>query len=91
MDKIIVDEQVFIKTLVHKFSLSLDVDLEIYIGSDVYNWEQSDAGKWILSNSVKQPTLITYDDIETYSTKCLIYAYLKDSDCTFFNLKWGKI
>lgn len=89
MNKIVLNDKVYTKTLVHKFNVDIDLDVGIYAGSDVYEWEQTDQGKWVMANSAQAPELVTQEDISSYRWRCGIFAYLSETDCTFFNLKWG--
>jgi hypothetical protein len=89
MNKIVLNNQVYTKTLVHEFKVDVDLDVGIYAGSDIYDWEQSDQGKWVMANSVKTPEVVTKEDIMSWCWRCRIFAYLTDANLTFFNLKWG--
>lgn len=89
MEEKIIDGKVFIKTLVHRFILDYDIDVGIYVGSDIYDWEQSEQGAWVMANSAMPPEIKTYENIEKFCWDCAIFAYLTASDITYFKLKWG--
>ena len=88
-NKIVVNDQIYVKTIVHRFFVDLDIDTGIYVGTDIYDWEQSEMGKWVIENSLDKPTLVTHEDITTYRMNCAIVAFLLDRDHTFFQLKWN--
>lgn len=77
------------KIKVHEFRMNDVDDVEIYAAEPIWNWQQSDAGKFVMENANEPPVWHSYNDYNTYGTKITIVADLKEKDITYFNLKWG--
>ena len=75
---------------VHQFSMGDVEDPEIYAAGPILDWQESEAGKWVMTHAVEKPTLQQTIDHYTMGYKYLIYAKLADKDYTFWCLKWGK-
>ena len=78
------------KIVVHKFRLSDVDDPEIYAAQPIYEWQQSDKGKWIMDHAMEPPVWHRYIDAQTYGYQYAITAKLKGVDYTFYTLKWGQ-
>ena len=74
--------------VVHEFIVSDVDDPDIYAGQPIYNWEQSDAGKWVMKNAYDKPTWHRHNDYNTYGYKYQIRAHLSPEQITFFELKF---
>ena len=65
-------------------------DPEIYIAAPIYDWQQTDYGKWCKENC--EPNSICYGisvNCETYGYRCTIYGELTEHLHTFHRLKWS--
>ena len=78
------------KIIVHEATMVDNDDSAIYASVPIYEWEQSDSGKWVMANALTTPIWKTVPDINTASIKVQIIADLKEQDITYFKLKWGK-
>ncbi len=76
--------------LVHRFSLGDVEDPELYAAQPIYEWQQSEQGKWVMEHSVEEPVWHRYLAHTSCSYEYGITAKLKGADYTFFTLKWGQ-
>lgn len=75
---------------VHEFMLGDVDDVEIYIAAPVWDWQQTEAGAWILEHAVDKPYWVQTMDHTTYSYRIRIMARLSEQHEVFWRLKWGK-
>ncbi len=79
-----------IKTIVvHKFQIGDSEDPDMYAAQPLWEWQQTDAGKWIMERAVEVPIWNRFIDSNTYGYQYAIAAKLKAPDYTFWALKWG--
>lgn len=76
------------KIIVHEAMLIDSEDPAIYAAVPIYEWEQSDSGRWVMANALTTPNWKTVVDYNTANTKVQIIADLKEQDITYFKLKW---
>ena len=76
------------KLVVHTFNIGDVDDPEIYAAEPIWNWQQTEAGKWVMQNSTDTYWAKHWDQ-STYNQVYKIVATLSDTDCTYFSLKWG--
>jgi hypothetical protein len=74
--------------VVHSFIVA-EEDVAIFAAQHLYEWEQSDQGKWVMEHAVETPRW-TYNENWGYNTKCKIIARLTVQDQVYYQLKWGK-
>lgn len=79
------------KVMVHMFTVSDVEDPEIYAAQPISEWINSEQGKWVMGKSIEVPMWHRYLEHQTYGYRYGITAYLKDTDYTFYTLKWGQI
>lgn len=77
------------KIVVSEFLLGDVEDPQLYAAQPIWEWQQSEVGKWVMSNALDQPEWSTHVDHTTYGYKVRITANLKEEDITFYKLKWG--
>ncbi len=77
------------KVIVHKFSLGDVDDPEIYAAQPIWEWQQSDAGKFVMEHALIEPMWERHWDVSAYHQVYRIVADLTEKDATFFQLKWG--
>ncbi len=77
------------KVVVHSFTMGDVDDPDLYAGQPLWEWQQTDSGKWIMENAVETPSWHRNVDYQIYGTRYTIVAKLKDIDYTFWALKWG--
>lgn len=86
----IVDSKVveYKRLLVHKFSVPGD-DPVIEAAEQLWKWEQSEEGQWVMQKAVEQPVWHKRENLFSYSVDIVIFARFSDKDATFWQLKWG--
>lgn len=77
------------KVVVHGFTVGDVDDPEIFAAEPIWNWQQTDAGKFVMENAIEPPVWHRRMDYNTYGHAYSIVAKMKDVDYTFWALKWG--
>jgi hypothetical protein len=75
--------------VVHRFRMGDVEDPDLYAGEPLWNWQQSEMGKWVMSKAVDTPEWHRQHDQFNYGYQYAIVAKLKDVDYTWWQLKWG--
>lgn len=78
-----------VKIIVHRFRLGDVDDPEIYAAEPIWQWEQSEVGRWVKEHAVEVPSWQIRVHHETYSHEGIIRAEFTEEDATFYSLKWG--
>jgi len=76
------------EVVVHTFNVSDVDDPDIYAGQPIYDWQQTEAGKWVMENAIQKPSWHRQLDYHTYGYKYQIRAELTPEQITFFELKY---
>jgi hypothetical protein len=76
--------------VVHTFTMGDVDDPILYAGEPLYQWQQSDAGKWVMEHAVESPMWHRQQDAMQWGHTFAITAKLKAKDYSFFLLKWGE-
>jgi hypothetical protein len=63
-------------------------DPDIYVGQHIWEWQNSDEGKWIMEHSRPLPSWHRSVDRIQYGYKYDIKAYLTPKQITYFKLKF---
>lgn len=77
--------------IVHKFVLGDVDDPEIYAAQPLWEWQQTDVGRWVMENSIESPSYTIMPNYDTYAMQCVVRAKFTESDATFFKLKYDYI
>ena len=77
------------RVIVHTFRLSDVDDPAIYAAEPIYQWQQTDAGQWVMAHSVPEPEWTLGPDHTTYGYRVHITANLSEEDTTYFLLKYN--
>ena len=89
--RIIEDRAVrFSDICVHEFRVGDVDDPDIYAGEPLWNWQQSEAGQWVMENAIESPYWISSTDYTTWGHNFKIMARLSDQNQTYFKLKFTK-
>ena len=83
------EEQKTISVIVHTIRMSDVEDPDLYVAQPIYEWQQSEAGKWIMANSLPVPSWHRDIDHLTMGYRYTIRAYLSPKNYTFWKLKYG--
>ena len=76
------------KMLLHTFKLGDVEDPEVYAASPIYEWQQTEAGKWVMEHSI-DPTFHIFTDAVTYGYVISITAHITPKRWTEFCLRWS--
>ena len=82
------DEAVTITYTVKKLKVGDVEDPDLHVGQYIWEWQESDAGKWIMENSRPLPSWHRSIDHMTYGYQYDIRAYLTPEQITYFELKY---
>jgi len=87
--KIVNGQAVTISDLtVHRFRLGDVEDPVLYAAQPIYEWQQTEAGKFVMEHAVEPPWWVRTVDHMTYGFEFVIVARMKESDQTFYKLKY---
>jgi hypothetical protein len=78
----------YIETKVHYFSVGDAEDPDIYAAQPLWEFQQSEKGKWIMENSIETPTWHRNIDHTTFGYAYCVTAKLPKEKYTFFKLKF---
>ena len=82
------DEAVTITYLVKKLRVGDVEDPDIYVGQYIWEWQETEAGKWVMENSRPLPSWHRSINHITYGYTYDIRAYLTPQQITYFELKY---
>ncbi len=82
------EEFVTITTVVHTIRMSDVEDPDLMVAQPIYEWQQTEAGKWIMENSAPAPSWHRNHDIYSYGHVYQIRAYLTPKQITYYELKF---
>ena len=78
------------KVVVHTFLLSDVEDPEIYAAGPIWDWQQTEEGKFVLEHAEEEPVFHHQVDYQNYGYKFAITAVLEEKKLTEYYLKFGK-
>jgi hypothetical protein len=73
---------------VHEIRMGDVEDPDLMIAQPIYEWQQTEAGKYVMQNSKPEPMWRRGVDMSSYGYKYMIYAYFTPEQITFFELKY---
>jgi len=83
--KHVVDSEI----VVHRFDIDAwDDDAVVAAGAPIYEWEQSEAGKWVKEHAVEVPRWDRFQDHHGFKHRFAVIARLTEADQTYFRLKY---
>jgi hypothetical protein len=82
------EEQSTIEYVVHKIRMGDVEDPDLFVASPIYEWQQTDAGKYVMENSFPTAMWVRSVDQMTYGYLYSIKAYFTPKQLTFFKLKF---
>ena len=74
--------------VVHSFSVGDAEDPDLYAGEPLWNWQQTEAGQWVMENAFEKPIWHRNIDHNTYGYRYQIRARLTPEQLTYFKLKF---
>jgi hypothetical protein len=86
----IVDDRLirFSDICVHEFTMGDVEDPDLYAAQPLWEWQESEAGKFIMAHAVEPPYWIRQVDHSSYGHQYRIMARLSEPNQTFFRLKF---
>jgi len=75
--------------VVHRFRMGDVEDPDLYAAQPLWEWQESEMGKWVMERAVDTPEWHRQMDQLQYHMQYAVVAKLKDVDYTFWVLKWG--
>ena len=92
MTKIIDEKPVrFRDVCVHEIRMGDVEDPDLSVASPIWDWQNSDAGKFVMEHAEDPPYWTRHADHTTYGHLYRIIARLSEQNETFWTLKWGNI
>lgn len=82
--KHVVDSEI----VVHRFEVDWCEDAVVSAGAPLYDWEQSEAGKWVKEHAVETPRWERFQDWRGFSQQFAVIARLTEQDQTYFRLAY---
>jgi citrate lyase beta subunit len=65
-------------------------DPDLYAAQPLWEWQESEMGKWVMARAVDTPEWHRQNhQFLLWGYEYIVVAKLKDSDYTFWTLKWG--
>lgn len=80
------NDTVYERRIVHKFTMGDVEDVEIYMASPLYEWQQTEHGKWVMTHS-KDPQYHIHADHVTYGYQIVITAHITPKRWTEYTLR----
>ena len=79
------------KVVVHKFNMSDVDDPDLYAAQPLWEWEQSEAGQFVMNNAVDKPEWRKHMDPMFMGYRYVITAELEKKKLAEFYLRWGSV
>lgn len=74
---------------VHEIRMGDVEDPDLFVADPIWQWQQTDAGRFIMEHAVDQPYWTRGIDHNGYGHLYRIVARLSEQNETFWSLKWG--
>ena len=78
----------FRDVVVHTIRMGDVEDPDLFVAQPIYEWQQTEAGKFVMEHAVEPPWWVRTVDAATYGFEFAIMARMKESDQTFYKLKY---
>ena len=79
------------KVVVHRFRMSDVEDPDIYAAEPIWQWQNTEAGKFVMEHAVEQPEFHKHMDVSVYGWSFAITAKLEKKKLSEYYLKFGPI
>jgi hypothetical protein len=73
---------------VHEFNMGDVEDPDLYASQPLYDWSQSDCGKWCIEHAAETPYWVRSADPTSYGYRYQVMARLSEQNETYFKLKF---
>jgi len=78
------------EVIVHTFIMGDVDDPDLYAGQPLWEWQQTDKGKFVMDNAVEPPVYNKTIDHTQFGYKFYIKAKLPEKKLSEMYLRWGK-
>ena len=78
-----------LRVVCHRFRMGDVEDPDLYAAEPLWQWQNSEMGKWVMANAVQTPSWHRDIDPSTYGYAYSIRAELTPKNYTYWWLKWG--
>lgn len=78
-----------VSVIVYKFRMSDVEDPHLYAAGPIYDWQESESGKWVMERSISSPAHHLTPDKNFFGYEVTVSALLSPEDYTYWNLKWA--
>lgn len=80
------NEEVYERKVICKFTLGDVEDPEVYVAQPIYEWQQTDQGKWVMQHC-KDPQYHIHADHSVYGYRVVITAHVTPKRWTEYVLR----
>ena len=80
-------DEVYERRFVHKFRMGDVEDPDIYVAHPIWEWQQTEHGKWVMEHG-RDPTYHLHADPITYGYMVTITAHIKPKHWTEYCLRF---
>jgi hypothetical protein len=77
--------------VVHRFRMGDVEDPDLYAAQPLWEWQESEQGRWIMERAIETPIWHRHSDPMNYHYEYAITAQLKEQDYTHWLVKWKKL
>lgn len=63
-------------------------DPELYAAQPIYEWQQSEHGKWVMEHALEKPYFRIMANVDTYGYRIQVYGKLAEADEIIYRLKY---
>jgi len=79
----------FRDVIVHTIRMGDVEDPDLFVAQPIYEWQESDAGKFVMEHAVEKPYWHRTTDYASYGHRYDIVARLSEQNECFWRLKWA--
>lgn len=76
------------QVLVHEISMGDVEDPDLMVAQPIYEWQQTDAGKYVMEKSDPAPKWVRGNHPQTYGHLYKIYGYFTKEEACWWRLKF---
>lgn len=74
--------------ILHEFTMGDCEDPYLYAAQPIWEWQQTEHGKWVMANVTEPPVFHIQPDARTFGQRVVITGTLNPEAETFFRLKY---
>ena len=74
--------------ILHEFTMGDCEDPYLYAAQPIWEWQQTEHGKWIMANVTEPPVFHIQPDSRTFGQRVVITGKLNPEAETYFRLKY---